>query len=65
LFFATEPNIALSAFDKTVGAGVNKHILLVVDGAGWHRSAKVEVPEAVHLETSRDITPLLTGITTG
>jgi hypothetical protein len=36
-------NYALQEFAKAVGAGASKPILLVVDGAGWHRSAKVEI----------------------
>lgn len=33
-----------------VGAGKDKHILLVVDRAGWHTGGEVEVPEGMHLE---------------
>jgi transposase len=33
-----------------VGAGEDKHILLVVDKAGWHTGGEVEVPEGIHLE---------------
>jgi DDE superfamily endonuclease len=43
-------NCALQEFAKAVGAGASKQILLVVDGAGWHRSAKVEIPKGIHLE---------------
>lgn len=39
----------LAAFAAEVGAGPNRRIVLVIDGAGWHRSRKVVVPEGVHL----------------
>jgi transposase len=39
----------LAAFAAEVGAGPNMRIVLVVDGAGWHTSGKVVVPEGVHL----------------
>jgi hypothetical protein len=42
-------NQALAAFAQATGAGANKHILLVIDGAGWHRSDQVVVPEGIHL----------------
>ena len=41
---------ALAEFAKAVGAGVKKRILLVLDGAGWHRSSKLVVPEGIELE---------------
>ena len=37
-------NEALQAFAKAVGAGANKQVLLVLDGAGWHRAKQVVVP---------------------
>lgn len=43
-------SMALEEFVKEVGAGKDKHILLVVDKAGWHTGAEVELPEGVHLE---------------
>jgi len=36
-------NQAFAAFAKATGAGATKRIVLVLDGAGWHRSAKVIV----------------------
>ena len=42
--------MALGEFAKEAGAGENKRILLVLDQAGWHTSAEVEVPEGIHLE---------------
>lgn len=52
-------NQALKAFAKAVGAGPNKHILMVIDGAGWHRSDKVEIPEGIHLEILPPYSPEL------
>ena len=43
-------SMALEEFAREVGAGKDKHILLVVDKAGWHTGAEVELPEGVHLE---------------
>ena len=43
--------MALKEFAKEVGVGENKHILLVLDQAGWHTtSGEVELPEGIHLE---------------
>jgi hypothetical protein len=56
LFWLTMPtvsteifSIALAAFAREVGAGAKRHILLVVDGAGWHTSQKLTIPEGIHL----------------
>jgi transposase len=51
---ATTVNIALfsvelDAFAREVGAGPTKQIVLVLDGAGWHESPRVRVPDHVHL----------------
>ena len=43
-------NLALEHFAKALGAGQTKQILLVIDGAGWHRSERVKIPEGIHLE---------------
>ena len=43
-------SMALNELAKEVGAGKDKHILLVVDKAGWHTGKEVEVPEGIHLE---------------
>jgi hypothetical protein len=40
---------ALADFAKQVGAGPEKHILLVLDQAGWHTSDQVLVPEGIEL----------------
>ncbi len=42
-------NLALEHFARGVGAGKNKRIILVLDGAGWHSSKQVVVPEGLEL----------------
>lgn len=42
-------SLELAAFAREVGAGPAKQIVLVLDGAGWHDSPQVRVPEHVHL----------------
>ena len=42
-------NQALADFARAVGAGPGKRVVLVVDGASWHRSRSVVVPEGVHI----------------
>ena len=39
----------LARFAAAVGAGPNKRVILVLDGAGWHASAGLAVPEGVRL----------------
>lgn len=39
----------LAAFAREVGAGPDTHILLVLDGAGWHTGEEVIIPEGIHL----------------
>jgi hypothetical protein len=41
--------LALTEFAQAVGAGSGKQVLAVLDGAGWHSSAQVNVPAGVHL----------------
>lgn len=41
---------ALTHFAAEVGAGPDKHLLLVLDQAGWHLSPQVEIPDSLHLE---------------
>jgi transposase len=43
-------SMALKEFAREVRAGKDKHILVVLDQAGWHTSGKVEAPEGIHLE---------------
>jgi transposase len=42
-------SLALSAFAQEQGVGPNKHVLLVLDQAGWHKSADLKVPQGLHL----------------
>ncbi len=39
----------LAAFAREVGAGPAKRILLVLDNAGWHVSADVQIPDGIEL----------------
>src|SRR4051795_3638751 len=39
----------LASFAAEVGAGPDKHIILVLDGAGWHVARDLEVPDGVEL----------------
>jgi transposase len=39
----------LAAFARAAGASPRKQIVLVMDRAGWHTSARLRVPEHVHL----------------
>ena len=41
--------LALAAFAQAVGAGPGKQIIVVLDGAGWHVSAQLNVPAGLHL----------------
>jgi len=41
-------SIALSAFADEVESGPDKRIMLVLDRAGCHRSARLTVPEGIH-----------------
>ncbi len=52
-------NQALACFAEQVGAGPDLQILLVIDGAGWHRSHAVAVPEGIHLEVLPPYSPEL------
>jgi len=52
-------NISLREFARSVGAGANKQILLMWDGAGWHKSQGLEVPEGIHLLEMPAYTPEL------
>jgi transposase len=41
--------LVLSAFARSVGAGAHRHILLVLDGAGWHTAGTLSVPAGIEL----------------
>lgn len=39
----------LREFAEAVGVGPKRQIVLVLDGAGWHRARQLVVPEGIHL----------------
>ena len=39
----------LEAFAREVGAGPDKHVILVLDGAGSHVATDLEIPEGIEL----------------
>lgn len=41
--------LVLDAFARSLGAGPDKQVLLVLDGAGWHTSGALRVPEGLKL----------------
>lgn len=42
-------SLALSAFAEEQELGPNKHLVLLMDQAGWHKSAALAVPQGLHL----------------
>lgn len=52
-------NESLRLFAKSVGAGVRRIILLVMDGAGWHHPAALRIPDGIHVEYLPPYTPEL------
>src|SRR5258708_2179085 len=42
-------SLALAAFAKEGGEGPEKQIVLVLDQDGWHKSARLVIPEGLHL----------------
>jgi len=42
-------SLALAAFAAEQKVGANKHILLVMDQAGWHKSRELRVSAGLHL----------------
>lgn len=41
--------LALKAFAEAVGAGPQRHVVIVVDQAGWHMSQRLRIPDGIHL----------------
>lgn len=41
--------LALASFAKAVRVGARKHVVLIVDQAGWHMSKKLKVQRGLHL----------------
>lgn len=52
-------NLALAEFARDMGAGADRQIVLVVDGAGWHTSGDLILPQGVELEFLPASTPEL------
>lgn len=42
-------SLTLEHLAEQLGVGPDKRVVLVLDQAGWHTSAKVRVPEGLHL----------------
>jgi hypothetical protein len=42
-------SVALQTFAQAVGAGLTKHIVVVLDRAGYHTSPLLQVPDGLHL----------------
>lgn len=42
-------NLVLKDFAQAVGAGQNKRVLLLLDGAGYHSEPKLTLPDGLHL----------------
>ncbi len=49
----------LDAFATTLGAGPDKTVILVLDGAGWHVSKKLKPPDGIRLAFLPPYTPQL------
>jgi hypothetical protein len=41
--------IALEQFSAQEKVGTRKQVIMVVDGAGWHTTAKLKIREGIHL----------------
>ena len=52
-------NQVLADFAQHFGNRKNKHMILVLDRAGWHSSQKLKVPQGLHLEFLPPHTPEL------
>ncbi len=60
------PKVNITVFNQVLAdlaehfsLGKNKHILLVLDRAGWHSSKKLKIPDGLHLEFLPAHTPEL------
>jgi len=42
-------SLALAELARGLGVGPTKHLILILDQAGWHTSDRVEVPDGIHL----------------
>lgn len=39
----------LTLFAQEVGAGPSRRVVLVLDGAGWHKAKNLVIPEGIHI----------------
>jgi hypothetical protein len=51
--------LALREFARAEGLGPRKHVVLVLDGAPWHRTPKLVCPRSLHLAFLPPCTPEL------
>jgi transposase len=51
--------LALTEFVRAERIGPRKHVVLVVDGASWHRSPKLQLPAGLHFVHLPPYTPEL------
>ncbi len=52
-------SVILASFAAEVGAGCDKPVLLVIDGAGWHVAADLQVREGIELHVLPTYSPEL------
>lgn len=52
-------NAVLAQFAESVAVGPRRRVVLVVDGAGWHASKDLKVPEGIHLVIQPPYSPEL------
>lgn len=52
-------SLALREFAAAQGVGLDKQVVLVLDGAGWHTSGTLVIPEGLHLVLLPSHTPEL------
>ena len=52
----------LALFAREAGAGHKRFIILLIDGAGWHKSKTLELPENITLLLLPPYSPELNGI---
>lgn len=41
--------IVLREFARSVGVSLKKHIIIVIDGAGFHQEKNIKIPQGIHL----------------
>lgn len=58
-------NMALKEFSEFINPQKEKHILLLIDGAGWHRSKELEIPENIQIFSLPPYSPELQPVECG